>query len=280
MLQMIILGIVQGLTEFLPVSSSAHLIFAEHFLGIRRPQLVLEAVLHLGTALAAAVLFWPDVRRLLSGFAGSLKGRRVRRSGVLPDAPAEGEPMTDPYGRVAWVIIGATLVTAAIGLVLRVPFERMFESVRGTALQLILTGVILILGRERGRRAMTDAGWPDAALIGVAQAVSIVPGISRSGITIAAGLWGGFTREEAARLSFLVSIPAITGAGLFALKDVRAATSLGYTPVQLIAGFVVSAIFGALAIRWLLDIVRRGRLAVFAGYCWVVGAAVYVSTLR
>ncbi|MDR7505657.1 MAG: undecaprenyl-diphosphate phosphatase, partial [Armatimonadota bacterium] len=127
---MVILGLVQGLTEFLPVSSTAHLIFAQAFLGITRPGILLEAVLHLGTALAALVLFWADVRRLLAGWWASLGGRacddEVRR-----------------YGRLAWLIVAITAITAAVGLALADPFERMFGSLRGTAFQLVLTGAIL-----------------------------------------------------------------------------------------------------------------------------------------
>ena len=257
MVQMIILGIVQGLTEFLPVSSSAHLIFTEHFLGIPRPGVLLEAVLHLGTALAAIVLFWPDLRRLLRAFL-----------------------IRDSYLRVAWLIVLVTVITGAIGLVFAGPFERMFQSVRGTAVQLIITGFILILARERGRRALLETTGSDAAAVGVAQGISIVPGISRSGITIAAAMWTGMAREEAARFSFLVAIPAIIGAGVFSLRDLPAAASLGYTASQLLVGFAVSAVFGAIAIRWLLDVIRRGRLAAFAVYCWVVGLVVFLSTFR
>ncbi len=268
MVQMIILGIVQGLTEFLPVSSSAHLVFTEHFLGVPRPGLVLEAVLHLGTALAALLLFWPDVLRLLAGFLDSLRGARLRRE------------QADPYGRLAWLILLATAVTGVIGLAFLDRFERMFESLRGTALQLMVTGVILLLARERGRREMLETRLSDASALGLAQGIAIVPGISRSGITVAAALWAGLRREEAARLSFLVAIPALIAAGLFALKDLPQAETLGYTPAQLLVGFAVSAVFGMIAIRWLLDAIRRGRLAAFALYCWAAGLAVFLSTFR
>src|SRR4030067_3100618 len=133
MVQIIILGIVQGLTEFLPVSSSAHLIFTEHFLGIPRPGVLLEPVLRLGTALAAIVLFWPDLRRLLRAFF-----------------------TRDSHLRVAWLIVLVTVITGAIGLVFADPFERMFQSVRGTGVPLTIHGFILILARERGRRALLE----------------------------------------------------------------------------------------------------------------------------
>ncbi len=263
MAQMIILGIVQGLTEFLPVSSSAHLVFAEHFLRLPRPGIVLEAVLHLGTALAAVVLFWPEVRRLVRAALG--RG---------------GDGADGSYRRLAWLLIAATAVTALIGLIFQAPFERMFSSVRGTAAQLMLTGVILLLARERGRRRMVDASLGDAAALGVAQGIAIVPGISRSGLTIAAGVWAGMAREEAARFSFLMAIPALLAAGLFALRDLGGAFALGYTPAQLLVGFAVSALFGMIAIRWLMEWIRRGRLLLFALYCWGAGLAVFLWTFR
>lgn len=266
MLDMVILGLVQGLTEFLPVSSTAHLIFTERFLGISRPGILLEAILHLGTALAALILFRGDVRLLLAGWWSTMFRRRT---GALP-----------PYGRLAWLILLITVITAAVGLALADPFERMFGSIRGTAFQLILTGGILLLARGRGARTMLDARPADAVAIGFAQAAAIVPGISRSGTTITAAMWLGMRGDEAARLSFLAAIPAVTGAGLFGLKDLSLGTSLGYTPVQLFVGFLVSAVSGAFAIRWLLAVVRRGRLTGFAAYCIAAGAAAWIIAGR
>lgn len=262
---MVILGLVQGLTEFLPVSSTAHLIFAEAFLGIRRPGILLEAVLHLGTALAALILFWDDVLRLLRGWLSTF---------------ARNRSASDPYRRLAWLIILITGITAVAGLALAQPFEQMFGSLRGTAAQLIITGIILLLGRGRGERIITETTTADAMAVGVAQAAAIVPGISRSGATIAVAMWMGLRREDAARLSFLAAIPAVAGAGLFGLKDLGLGASLGYTPAQLVAGFVTSTVFGALAIRWLLGAVRRGRLPVFATYCIAAGLFVLAVSAR
>jgi undecaprenyl-diphosphatase len=263
-LDLLILGLVQGLTEFLPVSSTAHLIFAQTFLGIPRPGILLEAVLHLGTALAALVLFRDDVRRLFAGWWATVRG-----------GPSEARA----YGRLAWLIIMISVITAGVGLALADPFERMFGSLRGTAIQLILTGVLLLAARERGSRTILQARPLDAAAIGVAQALAIIPGISRSGATITAGMWLGLRGDDAARLSFLAAIPAVTGAGLFGLKDLPLGAALGYTPAQL-TGFIVSVLSGMLAIRGLLAVVRRGRLAGFAIYCIAAGTAVWVGAGR
>lgn len=260
MLEMVILGVVQGLTEFLPVSSTAHLIFAETLLGVPRPGILLEAVLHIGTVLAALALFWGDVRRLIAGWLSSF-ARRARGP-------------SDPFGRLAWLIVLMTAITATLGLLFAAPLERMFGSLRGTAVQLIATGVILLFARGGGRRVMTDASVVDAAVIGLAQAAAIVPGISRSGTTIAAAMWLGMEKTDAARLSFLAAIPAVAGAALFGLKDLPIGAALGYTPGQLITGLMVSAVSGALAIQWLLRAIRSGRLGVFAAYCIVAGATV------
>ena len=265
MLDMVILGLVQGLTEFLPVSSTAHLIFAEAFLGIPRPGILLEAVLHLGTALAALVVLWGEVRKLVTGWGMSITRK-------FPDAT------TQSYGRLAWLIILVTAITAAAGLTLERPLESMFGSVRGTAVQLVLTGGLLLIAQERGRRAMLDATPADAVAIGVAQAVAIVPGISRSGTTITAGMWMGLRKEDAARFSFLAAIPAVAGAGILGLKDLRLGLGMGYTPAQLLTGFAVAALSGGVAIRWLLSVLRRGRLSYFAAYCLLAGAAVLFFT--
>jgi undecaprenyl-diphosphatase len=259
-LDLIVLGVIQGLTEYLPVSSTAHLLFAEHFLGIRRPGLVLESVLHLGTAVAAVVLFWPDVAGMLRGIL-----RRQR-------------PTADPFVKMAGAIVAATVVTAVLGVAFAAPLERMFESVRGVALQLLVTGALLLWHRERGARLATEATLIDGLAVGVAQAAAIIPGVSRSATTIVMGLALGLRRTEATRLSFLVAIPAIVGASVYGLKDVAEAGRLGYTVWQLSIGFIVAALVGALAIRWLVDFVRRGRLVVFSAYCWVIGIAVLAAT--
>lgn len=266
MLDMVILGLVQGLTEFLPVSSTAHLLFAEALLGVRRPGILLESVLHLGTALAAAWMFRGDLAHLVRGLISTFTGDRAT--------------MMRGYRRLAWAVVIATAITGVIGVALESRFEAMFGSLRGTAIQLMITGALLLLLNRRGTREATDARAADGIGVGVAQAVSIIPGISRSGTTIVAATWLGMKPEEAARLSFLVAVPSVAGAGLFGLKDYAAGLSAGYTAPQLLVGFAVAAVSGALAIAWLLDIVRRGRLGLFAAYCLVVGLIVVIVSMR
>ncbi len=264
MLDMVVLGVVQGLTEFLPVSSTAHLIFAEAFLGISRPGILLEAILHLGTVLAAVVLFRHEVALLWRGWWSTFA--RGSRAEWLAG-----------HRRLSWLIVLITAITGAIGVALEAPLLRMFSSLRGTAIQLVVTGVILFFARRRGERLATDATLRDAVGIGLAQAVAIIPGISRSGTTITSGTWLGFRSDEATKLSFLAAIPAVAAAGLFGLKDLPLGRSLGYTVPQLLVGLAVSAVFGAVAIRWLLVVVRRGRLGAFGVYCIVAGVAVFIA---
>lgn len=263
MLDLVVLGIVQGLTEFLPVSSTAHLLFAEYFLGMPRPGLVLEAALHLGTVLAVCVLFWSDV----VGIVRSLP-RLLRRS------PGPGACSSEPAAGMATVIVTSTAITAVLGFGLAGPLEQMFESVRATAGQLLITGFVLLWSRERGARSAEEATVGDGVVLGLAQALAIVPGISRSGVTIVAGLALGLRRTEAARLSFLISIPAIAGASAFALKDAGMAAHMGYTSLELLAGTFVACISGGLAIVWLVDLIKRHRLIAFSAYCWLVGLLV------
>lgn len=265
MVSLVILALVQGLTEFLPVSSTGHLLFVEHFLGVERPGLAIEAVLHLGTVAASIVLFRHDVIRLIRAVP-SLFG------------PPPASPEVGADRRLLIALLVATMVTGIVGLTFAEPLERIFDSVRNAAGLLLVTGVILLAHRERGTRAGGNATAFDGLALGAAQAVSILPGISRSGITIITGLLLGFRRTEAARMSFLMAIPAILGAGIFGLKDVGEASRLGFAAAELVTGGVVAALGGALAIVWLLDIVRRQRLTWFSAYCWLAGLAVLALT--
>lgn len=259
--QLAILGIVQGLTEFLPVSSSAHLVFTEAWLGVLRPGVLLEATVHLGTVGAVLVLYGRDWMRIVGDWVGDPRGRKGS-------------------GQMVGLLVVTTAVTGAVGFAFRQPLEASFSSVRWTGVQLMLTGFVLWFARERSERRAEEMSWQDAGWIGLAQAVAIVPGISRSGITIAAALWRGLSREEAARYSFLASVPAILGASTYSVvKEWAEATSYGYTPSTLLLAFVASLVSGTMAILWLVRVLRRGRLAWFSYYCWTLGGVVFVATL-
>jgi undecaprenyl-diphosphatase len=256
MLHDIVLGLVQGLTEFLPISSSGHLVIVPAALGWEEPPLGLTVLLHLGTLLALLVYF----RNELIGLALGLLGRG-------PD-PRLARRM------VGFLVIG-TIPAVIAGLALGSFFEDAFARPYESCVELVITGFMLLAVERLGERAaQADLDVPRAAGIGAAQALAILPGISRSGATIGAGLWFGMPREEATRFSFLLAIPAIFGAGVLDLA--QGELELGGSAM---AGFVVSAISGYLAIALLLRFVRTHSLRIFAHYLFVVGplAAVMIA---
>ena len=250
MLAAIIWGLVQGLTEFLPISSSGHLVVVPEFLDaigmdISTPTLAVSAVLHLGTLLAVLLYFRSDVLSVLR-MRHQLEGRRIA------------------------LLVGVGTVPALIGLPLESRVESIQENVTYIGVALLVTGVILLLGQRlaRGMRTLLDGRVPDAVVVGIAQAFALIPGISRSGVTIAAGNGRRFEPIEAARFSFLLGIPAIAGAGLISLPEVFANGEFGG---ELLVGLLVAAVSGYLAIALLLAVLRRIGLAPFAAYCFVVG---------
>ena len=250
MLAAIIWGLVQGLTEFLPVSSSGHLVIVPAFLNelgydIAPPSLAVSAVLHLGTLLAVVIYFRDDLMKVIR-----LRG--------------------NPEGRKIALLVGIGTIPALIGFPLRDQIESLQEDVTKVGVALIATGVILVIGQlfAKGARQLIEGRIPDALLVGVAQAFALIPGISRSGITISAANSQGFEPTQSARFSFLLGIPAIAGAGLISLPDVFEAGALGW---DLIVGLLVAAFSGYAAIAFLLAALRRIGLLPFAVYCFIVG---------
>ena len=258
MLRDIILGLVQGLTEFLPVSSSGHLVIVPAVLGWEEPSLGLTVFLHLGTLLALLVYFRRELITLFLGVLG------------------QGEDPAQARRMVRFLIIG-TIPAVIAGVAFGSFFEGSFQRPYETCVELVITAGILVaterLGERARRRPLDDTR---AAGIGVAQALAILPGISRSGSTIGAGLWFGMSREEATRFSFLLSVPAIAGAGVLDL----AKGELQVDSASM-AGFVVAAVSSYLSIAVLLRFVRTHSLRVFAGYLLVAAPlAAIVIALR
>lgn len=250
MLAAIIWGLVQGLTEFLPISSSGHLVIVPEFLDdlgfdIAPPSLAVSAVLHLGTLLAVVIYFRADLMKVI----------RLREN---------------PEGRKIALLVAVGTIPALIGLPLRDQIENLQEDVTKVGVALIATGVILVIGQffAKGARQMIEGKIPDALVVGVAQAFALIPGISRSGITISAANSQGFEPTQSARFSFLLGIPAIAGAGLISLPEIFEAEALGW---DLAVGLVVAAISGYAAIAFLLASLRRIGLIPFAVYCFIVG---------
>ena len=247
-LDAVILGIVQGLTEFLPVSSSGHLVIFQKMLGFQPPGVTFEVMLHLGTLVAIVAAFWDDVWGMIK----------------------------KPTSRLVLLIVVGSIPAGLMGIFLKPLFEKAFESLSVVGTGLIITGLLLMLGERLNSRAWWGKGveqvsWGDVLFIGLLQGLAITPGISRSGSTIAAGLLRGLDREFAARFSFLLAVPAIAGAGVLAAKEVFDAGIAGSAFLPYAVGAAVAAVSSYLAIRIVISLVRGGRLSLFSYYCWAVG---------
>lgn len=260
--QALILGVVQGATEFIPVSSSAHLVLVPWLVGWQfdpKAAFVFDVLVQWGTLLAVIVYYWADLWGML----------RAAIAGLL-----QGKPLGTPQARLAWLIVVATVPAVVLGLAFKDLFEAMFGDPVGTAAWLLGTAALLAASEYFGRfsRKIDSLTWLDAVIIGLAQAIAIVPGISRSGATIAGGLSRRLERPAAARFSFLMSVPALLGAGVVALKDLFDIPGWAAQVPTVAVGFVVAAIVGYLCIRWLIGYLSRRPLYGFAIYCVAASA--------
>ena len=269
--QGLVLGIVQGVTEFLPISSSAHLVLVPWALGWSFDPafaFAFDVLVQTGTLVAVIAFYAGSLARMASAVWRGIRGRR---------------PFDDPLARLAWLILLATLPAVMAGLLLHDAVAAAFANPRAVSLFLLVTAALLA-GAERSGRAHRELDrlrWPDALIIGAAQALALFPGISRSGSTISAGLLRGLLRAEAARISFLMSIPVMLGATVVGLKDLADLSPDLASLAPLAVGFVTSAIVGYLVIRWLLAYLAGHQLTVFAVYCFVAGiAGLILSWLR
>ena len=260
--QAILLGILQGATEFLPVSSSGHLVIIPHVLGWPAPGLTLDTILHLGTLVAVVAYFWSDLWTLARAAWRSLRLRML----------------DEPEARLAWGVVVGTIPAAVIGFLLQDYFEQLFGMPRAAAIFLLVTAALLIASDYLGKRRLplSAISWWHALLIGLAQALAIAPGLSRSGSTIAAGLLLGYRREDATRFSFLLAVPIVLGSGVYQLLKVARAGLGGIDFLVMGGGFLAAAITGYMSIAGLLMLVRRRSLWPFAVYC--VGLATLVLT--
>ncbi len=255
--QALVLGILQGATEFLPISSSGHLVLIPWLLNWQPSSLLFDTMVHWGTLTAVIIYFWHDLLRLVIAGTRGL----FRRS------------LNDPDARLAWGIVVGTIPAVILGYLFKDQFEALFLNPRAVSGFLLLTALVLFISERwsRQRRPLREVGLADALLIGLAQATAITPGISRSGATIAAGLGRGLRRETAARYSFLLATPALLGAGLLQLVEATTSGELGAQVSTLIIGFLTAAITGHLSIRFLLRYLQRGKLYIFAAYCALAG---------
>lgn len=251
-LKALILGTIQGLTEFLPVSSTGHLLLGRKFLGLSDAGLFLDTMLHLGTLLAVVAVFWQDIVYM------------IKR----------------PFSRLSLLIIAGTIPTAIIGLT----FEDFFEEISKTGVtvgwEFLATGLILWVAdnmKKKGTKNIDQVSFKDALIVGTLQGAAILPAISRSGLTIAGALFRGIDKQAAARFSFLLSLPAILGAVVLQSTKLASgqAESIGFIP--LLVGTLAAAVAGYVAVKWMLAILQRGSLKVFSIYVWILGAGVLAA---
>lgn len=249
----ILLGALQGATEFLPVSSSGHLVLAQHLLGdFEQPGVLFDVLLHVGTMVAVILYFWRD----LTGLVTSLWRK---------------DDLAGEQRHVVLLLIAGSVPTAAIGLLFKDILVGLFERPDIVCLMLLVTGTLLWLAERLSRRTVTRSkmSFTDALLVGTVQGCAIIPGISRSGSTIAALLLRGIDGETAARFSFLLALPAVFGAALLSLKDLD--NLGGAAMAHYLAGTAAALLTGLLCIHLLMGVIRRRRLHWFAVYCWIVG---------
>jgi undecaprenyl-diphosphatase len=245
LLEHIVLGIVQGLTEFLPISSTGHLVLFRKLFGLQEAGLLFDTMLHFGTLIAVVIVFWPEIRHVL----------------------------TNPTGKLARLLVVGTIPTAIIGLA----FEDFFEEISRTGVtigwEFLATGIIIwaVESMRRGTRTFDEIHYTDALIIGTLQGAAILPAISRSGLTIAGSLLRGIERADAARFSFLLSLPAILGASV--LQTVKLVKEPVETAamIPMLVGTMFAAIAGYAAIRWMLNIISTGSMKGFAVYVWILG---------
>ena len=284
--QAIILGIVQGATEFLPVSSSGHLIILPWLLGWQDPGLTFDVALHAGTLLAVLVYFGPQwIRIFRAAFGG-----KVRVAKIFLDPPggkpawsqAEMDDAVSRERRLLWLLVAATIPGAIAGALLEKHADTTFRNPLLIAVMMILVGLVMWAAERVGsfRKRLADIGWGEAMTIGVSQAFAIVPGVSRSGSTIAAGLFCGMTREAAARFSFLLSTPIIAGAALLKAHHLIKEPLPREMYMPFAAGFVVSALVGFAAIAALMRYLHSHSLKLFIVYRVVFGIIVLALAYR
>ena len=271
LLSSIILGLIQGVAEFLPISSSGHLAIAEHLLGMTGLEIpeFFDVLLHLGTLVAVFAAYWEDIRDMVVEFFCGVRDL-ARRTTPTPVPPAR---------RLILLIIVGTLPLLVV-LPIKDLVEGLADNMYFVGGALIVTGFLLFASDRvrKGRKTEKSATLVDVLLVGAAQAIATCPGISRSGTTITAGCFVGFDRKFAVRYSFLLSIPAILGANVLSIKDALDTVAWSEVPVYLV-GVAVAAAVGYACIRLLKMIADKGKFGFFAYYCWVVGIITLILTV-
>lgn len=245
-----LLGLVQGLTEFIPVSSSGHLVLLQRCFGITEV-MTFNIMVHFGTLLAVVFVFWQDLLRIVK----------------------------EPFGRFPLLLLAGAVPTAIIYFAFSDFFTALFHTGKGLGVAFVITGLILWKAEimPSGKKQLAEMSYLDAVFIGIMQGLAIVPGISRSGATISGGLFKGLSREFAARYSFLLALPIIFGATLLEIKDIPRSENIDLLP--LVIGTVTAAVSGYLAIKHMLRVLTQGSLRIFSYYVWFLALIVLTDQL-
>lgn len=266
----IILGLVQGLAEFLPISSSGHLALLQHFFGVNGDSVLLFTVLlHVGTLVSVFICYWSDIvglaRELVFTVVDIVKGRGPRIS-------------SNPERKLLFLILVATIPTGIIGIVFKDAFESLYTNIIAIGCGLIFTGIILKVADKmgNGKKQEMRTNYRNAIFTGIMQGIAIAPGISRSGSTLFGSLFTGLERSFVVRFAFLISIPSILGSLVLELPDAVKAGTAGMAMGPIIVGMIVAAVSGFVAIKWMIRIVTSKRLSGFSYYVWALGAFVII----
>jgi undecaprenyl-diphosphatase len=247
-LEALILGIIQGLTEFLPISSTGHLYLGRHLFGLQEAGLLLDTMLHLGTLIAVLVFYKNEFSYIIK----------------------------KPFSKLTFLLIAGTIPAVVIGLLFKDYFEEISKTGVTIGWEFLITGVFLWVAdsAKNGYKKMDDISYTDAIIIGSFQAVAIFPAISRSGMTIVAALWRKLDRQTAAYFSFLLSTPAIAGAVVLQSFDLLKGKGEEITLSALLVGIAASGVFGYIAVKWMINFLKKHSLKPFAIYVWLLGIAV------
>lgn len=266
--QAFILGIVQGITEFLPISSSGHLVITPYLLGWKIPEVYVftfDVLVQMGTLIAVIIYFWKYLWRIVIAVVKGLKDKK---------------PFGSPDAKLGWLVVLSTIPAILGGLFLEKHVEAAFLSVQITALFLLVTALLLWVAERLSKQMnkMENLSTLDAFIIGCFQVLAIFPGLSRSGSTIAGGIIRKLKREEAAKFSFLMSIPVMLGAGVMSINDLLEVPNLTEFLPALLVGFITSGIVGFISIHWLLKFLNKNKLGLFSIYCVVISIVTLAVT--
>lgn len=272
LIQAIILGIFQGISEFLPISSSGHLVILQHFFGIKEGNLFFTEMLHFGTLISIVIVYFNDIIKIIVEFFKMLgSGIKNKKFKIVND-----------YQKLALLIIIGSIPTAIIGFLFEDFFKKLYSSsILPIGVAFLITGLLLWIANKKPHenKKVSNMTILDSLTIGIFQGIAIIPGISRSGSTIVAGLLRGLDRSLATEFSFLLALPATFGAGLFGITDVIKTGSAAVIDGPLIIGILLSTIVGVFAIKFLIKMLKKDKLHYFSYYLWIIGFITIISHL-